>query len=165
MNRLSKAILLTTLVAGTLDIIAAHVHTIIKTGNFPSRMFYYIAAGAIGLKNSLDKGPAFIALGVFIHYLISFLFSLFFFLLYPAIIRISSNKYINGILYAIFVWLTMNFIVLPLTALPRTPFVFSLDKVIGLCVLMVVFGLPISLMADKYYKKTGGTLEPGVSLG
>jgi hypothetical protein len=165
MNRFWKALLLTTLVAGTLDIIAAHVHTIIVTGNFPSKMFYYIAAGAIGIKNSLDKGPAFIALGVFIHYLISFLFTLFFFLVYPVIVKASPNKYINGILYAILVWLTMNFIVLPLTLLPSAPFVFTLNKAIGLLVLMVVFGLPISLMADKYYKKAGGTPEPELSLG
>lgn len=165
MNRFWKAILLTTLVAGTLDIIAAHVHSMIKTGIFPAKMFYYIAGGAIGLKNSMGGGPAIIMLGVLIHYLISFFFTLFFFLLYPAISKAPTNKYINGILYGIFVWLTMNFIVLPFTALPRTPFVLDWSKAIGLLVLMVVFGLPISLMADKYYKKTGGTSEARVSLG
>jgi uncharacterized membrane protein YagU involved in acid resistance len=152
-------------VAGTLDIIAAHVHSMIKTGVFPAKMFYYIAGGAIGLKNSLGGGPAIIILGVFIHYAISFFFTLFFFLLYPAISKAPTNKYINAILYGIFVWLTMNFIVLPFTALPRTPFIFDWGKAIGLLVLMIVFGLPISLMTDRYYKKARDNDKARVALG
>src|SRR5215217_6708644 len=119
MNRFWKAVFLTTLVAGTLDIIAAHVHQTILRGVFPTKMFYGIAAGAIGLKAAFNGGPAIFAFGVFIHYFISFSFTLFFFLLYPAVRKLSSNKYLNGLLYSIVVWLTMNFIVLPLTALPR----------------------------------------------
>lgn len=152
MNRFWKAVFLTTLVAGTLDIIAAHVDITIRTGAFPEKMFYVIAAGAIGLKNAFSHGKTVIALGVFIHYFISFSFTLFYFVLYPAIKRVSPNKYLNGLLYTIFVWLTMNFIVLPLTALPRKPFVFDLNQAIGFLILVVVFGMPISLMADKYYK-------------
>ena len=78
MNRFWKAVLLTTLVAGTLDIIAAHVDQTIRTGAFPVKMFYFIAAGAIGVKTALSSGPGIIVLGVFIHYFISFLFTLFF---------------------------------------------------------------------------------------
>ncbi|MCF6404867.1 hypothetical protein L3C95_18350 [Chitinophaga filiformis] len=151
MNRFWKAVLLTTLIAGTLDIIAAHVDQTIRTGAFPHRMFYVIAGGAIGLKTALNGGPLIIALGVFIHYFISFSFTLFFFLLYPAISKVSSNKYLNGLLYTIFVWVMMNFIVLPLTALPSRPFVFNIHQVTGFLVLAVVFGTPISLLAAKYY--------------
>ena len=152
MNRFWKAVLLTTLVAGTLDIIAAHVHLTILRGVFPTKMFYGIAAGAIGLKTALTGGPAIFVLGVFIHYFISFSFTLFFFLLYPAVRKLSSNKYLNGLPYSVFVWLTMNFIVLPLTALPRKPFVFNIHQAVGFLILVVVFGLPISIMIDKYYK-------------
>lgn len=152
MNRFWKAVLLTTLLAGTLDIIAAHIHFTIITGKFPARMFYGIAAHAIGLKSVQNGGPAIFALGVFIHYFISFSFTLFFFLLYPAIRKLSSNKYLNGLWYTIFVWLTMNFIVLPLAALPRKPYVLNIHQVIGFFILIIVFGMPISIMIDKYYK-------------
>ena len=152
MNRFWKAVLLTTLVAGTLDIIAAHVDQTIRTGVFPTKMFYGIAAGAIGLKNAFTGGPAVIVLGVLIHYFISFSFTLFFFLVYPGVQRVSPNKYLNGLLYALFVWLTMTFVVLPLTALPQRPFVFTIDTVVGFLVLTAVFGIPISIMAAKYYK-------------
>ena len=153
MNRFWKAVLLTTLVAGTLDIIAAHVHITIVTGKFPAKMFWGIAGGAIGVETASKGGAAIFALGVLIHYFISFSFTLFFFLLYPAINKLSSNKYVNGLLFTLFVWLMMSFIVLPyLTAYPPRPFVFNIHQAIGFLVLIAVFGMPISLMIDKYYK-------------
>lgn len=153
MNRFWKAVLVTTLVAGTLDIIAAHVNQAIRTGEFPARIFYGIAAGAIGLKKAFSSGPAVIALGAIIHYFISFLFTLFFFGVYPVIYRISPNKYVNGLLFGAFVWVIMNGIVLPLTALPGKPFVADRQALIGFLILMVVFGTPISILADRYYRK------------
>ena len=147
-----KAVLLTTLVAGTLDIISAHVDQIIRTGAFPSRMFYVIAGGAIGLKTAFSNGPGIILLGIFFHYFISFAFTLFFFLIYPRLSKVPNNKYLNGLLYAIFVWLIMTFIVLPLSTLPNKPFTFSWWTIFGWLILTVVFGLPISLMTAKYYK-------------
>lgn len=154
MNRFIKAVLLTTLIAGTLDIIAAHVHFTINAGTFPAKMFYGIASGAVGRKAAFSGGAEMFVLGFFIHYFISFSFTLLFFLVYPAFSKISPNKYLNGAVYGIFVWLVMNFLVLPLTRLPQGPFVFDLNKAIGLLVLMVVFGLPVSIMADRYYRKT-----------
>ena len=75
MNRFWKAVLLTTLIAGTLDIIAAHIHLTIMKGVFPAKLFYKIAAHAIGLERALQGGPAIFAFGVFIHYFISFSFT------------------------------------------------------------------------------------------
>lgn len=160
MSRFWKAVLLTTLVAGTLDIMAAHIDQIIRTGAFPHRMFYVIAAGAIGLKAAFSNGPAVIALGVFIHYFISFSFTLVFFLLYPAVTRVSKNKYVNILWYTLIVWLIMNFIVMPLTALPQKPFVFNMQQVTGFLILLVVFGLPIVLMTEKYYKRRIAVRQP-----
>jgi uncharacterized membrane protein YagU involved in acid resistance len=154
MNRFTKAVLITTLIAGTLDIIAAHVHWTINAGSFPDKMFLGIASGAVGRKTAFSGGAGMYLLGFFIHYFISFSFTLLFFLVYPAFAKVSYNKYINAAVYGLFVWLTMNFVVLPLTALPQGPFVFTLNKAIGLFILMAVFGLPISIMADRYYKRT-----------
>jgi uncharacterized membrane protein YagU involved in acid resistance len=152
MNRFWKAVLLTTLIAGTLDIIAAHIQVTITTGEFPAKMFYAIAAGAIGGKTAFSGGAPVFALGIFIHYFISLCFTLFYFLVYPAVNRVLPNKYVNGLLYTLFAWLTMNFIVLPLTALPHKPFVLDINKVIGFLIFIVVFGMPISIMTDRYYK-------------
>ncbi len=153
MNRFWQAVLLTTLVAGTLDIISAHVDQTIRTGTFPSKMFYAIAGGAIGLERAFASGKAVLLLGIFIHYFISFLFTLFYFLVYPAVKKVSPNKFLNGFLYALFAQSVMTFIVMPLTAFPKKPFVFTFDTVIGILIFTVVFGLPISIMTDKYYRK------------
>ena len=153
MNRFWKAVLLTTIVAGTLDIIAAHIDQTIRTGAFPDKMFYAIAGGAIGLQRAFTSGKEVLLLGVFIHYFISFCFTLYYFVIYPAVKKALPNKFVNGFLYALFVQAVMTFIVLPLTAFPKRPFVFTIDVVIGLLVLTVVFGLPISLMTENYYRK------------
>ena len=153
MNRFWQAVLRTTLVAGTLDIISAHVDQTIRTGSFPTKMFYAIAGGAIGLQRAFTSGKGILLLGIFIHYFISFLFTLFFFLVYPAVKKVSPNKFLNGFLYALFVQSVMTFLVMPLTAFPKKPFVFTFDTVIGILIFTVVFGLPISLMTDKYYRK------------
>jgi len=152
MNRFWKAVFLATLVAGTLDIIAAYIHVTLASGQFPAKMFYVIAGHAIGLKTALAGGPPVFVLGIFIHYFISFSFSLFFFLVYSAIHKVLSNKYLIGLLYTLFAWFTMKFIVLPLTAMPPGPFVLNIQEVIGFLIFIVVFGMPISIMADRYYK-------------
>ncbi len=153
MNRFWQAVLLTTLVAGTLDIISAHVDQTIRTGAFPDKMFYAIAGGAIGLEKAFTRGKWVLLLGIFIHYFISFSFTLFYFLVYPAIKKVLPNKFLDGFLYALFVQSVMTFIVMPLTAFPHKPFVFTFDTVTGILIFTVVFGLPISLMAEKYYGK------------
>jgi hypothetical protein len=152
MNRFWQAVLLTTLVAGTLDIISAHVDQTIRTGSFPTKMFYAIAGGAIGLERAFTSGKWVFLLGIFIHYFISFLFTLFYFLVYPVVKKVSPNKFLNGFLYALFAQSVMTFIVMPLTAFPKKPFVFTLDTAIGILIFTVVFGLPISLMTEKYYR-------------
>jgi uncharacterized membrane protein YagU involved in acid resistance len=153
MNRFWQAVLLTTLVAGTLDIISAHVDQTIRTGSFPTKMFYAIAGGAIGLERAFTSGKWVLLLGILIHYFISFAFTLFYFLVYPAVKKVSPNKFLNGFLYALFVQSVMTFIVMPLTAFPDKPFILTFDTVIGILIFTVVFGLPISLMTEKYYRK------------
>jgi hypothetical protein len=53
MNRFFKTVLLTGLSVDTTDLVSAYVSGTISSGNFPRKMLYYIAAGALGLKRSL----------------------------------------------------------------------------------------------------------------
>ena len=147
-----KTVLLTTLLAGTLDILSAYATGYIRTGEISKKMFRYIAGGALGLERTMNGGWGIIALGVFFHYFIAFLFTLFFFLVYRRAGLNRFNKYITGLIYGLLAWVIMNLIVLPLSALPGP--VYTLQGVlIGAGVLMVMIGLPVSLMADSYYKK------------
>lgn len=60
-----KTVLLITLIAGTLDIIAAMIHVTVNTGRFPNRIFQAIASGMVGRDMAFAGGLATHALGVY----------------------------------------------------------------------------------------------------
>ena len=141
-----KRILLTTLIAGTLDILAAYINIYIRTGHLSKHMFQYIAGGALGLKNSLNGGIPVILLGIFFHYFITFSFTLSFFLLYRKNRVFGINPYLAALFLGIFIWAGMNLVVLPLSALPTGNF--DLGKaLIDALILSVAIGLPVSMSA------------------
>ncbi len=148
----TRTVLLTGLLAGGLDATAASIQYNIKTGMNPARVFRYIASGVFG-KNALSEnlyGMA--AWGLFFHLVIAMIFTFLFFLFYPRIIMMLKNKYITGILYAIFVWTVMNLVVVPLTFGTGIAVKFP-AALIAAGILIIAIGLPISLMANRYYSK------------
>jgi hypothetical protein len=150
----AKAVLLVTAIAGTLDIIAAHLHMWAASGKFPAALLKAIAGGAFGRKRAMAGGAEMMALGLFFHFFISFAFTLLFFLLFPRVTLLRKNSYVVGTAYALFVWSVMNYIVLPLSALPwRPPNYGSKHTYIGWCVLTLIFGVPIALGAARFYKR------------
>jgi|SRR6267142_1139139 len=157
MSSFSKRLLLTVLIAGTLDLLYAYTSGFIRTGHLSRRMFQYIAGGALGLKNSLNGGAPVILLGVFFHYFIVTCFTLFFFFLYRKTKLFGLNKYVAGLLYGFFIWAVMNLVVLPMTPLPSGTV--DIGKALLDAVLLgVVIGLPVSLSARGYY----GEVRPQV---
>lgn len=147
---LFKTVLLTGLFVGTTDIIAAHLHQYFITGIFSDKILLYIAGGALGLETSMQGGLWMALLGLLFHFFIAFSFTLFFFLIFPYIKILSINRYLIGLLYGFFVGFTMSFIVLPLTRLPSSPFVFE-KALVGWIILGVALGIPIAASAYKYY--------------
>jgi hypothetical protein len=135
---------------GTTDLISAYITLTIRSGNFPSKMLYYIAAGALGIKTSLQGGNWAAFLGLFFHYFIAFAFTLFFFWIFPRIKVLAFDKYLVGMLYAVFVNVLMGQVIIPFSRLPSSPFSLS-DSIIDWIVLGVLFGIPIAYNAYKYY--------------
>lgn len=151
---LVKAVLLVTAIAGTLDIIAAHLHIWSATGRYPATLFKGIAGGAFGRERAMQGGAEMVAAGVFFHFFISFAFTVLFFLLYPRVALLRRNVYAVGAVYGLFVWTVMNYIVLPLSALPsRPPNFTNMHTYIGLAVITSVFGLPLALGAARFFKQ------------
>jgi hypothetical protein len=147
-----KAILLTTFVAGTLDLLSAFLVQYLKTGQFAAKLFHYIAGGALGLETSMKGGAEMIFLGLFFHYVIAFCFTLFFFLIFPKLPFLQINKYLTAFLYGIFISLVMELIVLPLSRLPLSSTIDWPAKLIATGVLILALGLPISLRAFTYFQ-------------
>lgn len=154
MSPFYKRLLITVLIAGTLDILSAYANIFIQTGRISRKMFQYIAGGALGLKNTLNGGVPVILLGIFFHYFIVFSFTCFFFFLYRKNRILGLNKFLAALLYGIFIWAVMNLVVLPLSALP--PGKITLPKaVLDSLILSVMIGLPVSLSASAYYGRSG----------
>jgi len=136
-------------VIGLLDITAAIINYYITGGREPVRIFYFIASGVFG-KSAFTGGTVMVIAGLLLHFMIAYIFTILYFLAYPYIRQLSINKIIAGLLYGIVIWMIMNMAVLPLSNVPQQPFKLS-QAIIGTIILMLMVGLPVSLIAHRYY--------------
>jgi len=150
MHRFSKAVVLTGLFVGTTDMVSAFITQLIKTGKYADGMMKYIAGVAIGMNNAFPGNEWVALLGLFIHYFIAMSFTLFFFLIFPRVKFLHYNRYLIGMLYAVFVNLVVNQIIVPFFQ-PRWPFSVA-RSYIDWVVFGIIFGVPIAYNAYKYYK-------------
>ena len=142
-KRAINIILAATLVAGTLDILAAIlVYSIVLEQTSPSMILMSIASGVFG-KAAFSGGSPMVLAGLLLHYLIAFLFSAFYYIIYPGLEFLKKQRLISGILYGIFVWLVMNLGVLRIVfsaKLPSDPNA----ALLGISILIIAFGIPVS---------------------
>jgi hypothetical protein len=161
MKPVIKTVLLTGLLVGTTDIIAAYISTWIRSGAFPAKLLHYIAGGLLGLETSMAGGVAIALLGLGIHYFIAMTWTVLYFVAAPRIRLTSLNPYIVGFCYAVFVASMMNYVVLPLTALPSTAPSFKLvPSLIGWTTLSIVLGMPVAVSAYRYNRSVA--MEPRI---
>ena len=137
-------ILLTSLIAGTLDGLAA---IFILAKGQAAMVFKYIASAVYG-KQAFAGGSEMIWTGVAFHYLIAAIFTILFFILYDLIPVIRKRPFLVAVIYGIFVWMVMNLLVLPLTHVTNT---ITLEGAIkNMLILIVCIALPIVLMRHRY---------------
>ena len=149
-----RYVLLCALFVGALDILVALVDYFITNQKNPLVIFKYIASAVFG-SSALSGGAAMIFAGLFFHFVIASLFTFFFFVVYANTNLLSKNKWITAVVYAIFIWLVVNNIVIPLSEAPylQIPFT-AVNKVIkAIFILVFTIGLPLSFLAHRYYKK------------
>ncbi|MCD9187685.1 MAG: hypothetical protein LUM44_14795 [Pyrinomonadaceae bacterium] len=140
-------ILITGLIAGTLDILAA---IFVLAGGNAVGVFKYIASGAFG-KAAFDGGNEMVVWGAVFHYLIAMFWTGLFFLLYPQLSFLKRNKWLNAVVYGIIVWSVMNLLILPFTKI--APQIFTVSGVLkNIVILIICIGLPAALSADRFYK-------------
>jgi hypothetical protein len=149
--KLSSAIITTGLLAGTCDIVAACTQFYIKTGKSPILVGQYIASALFGKETAYSGDVSMIILGFLFHYVVAFGWTILFFMAYPKISFLRGNKVIAGIVYGAFVWVMMSQVVVPMTLIGRGAFNFT-NAAQAMAILMVCIGIPISLMANRFYK-------------
>lgn len=151
MKNLFSKILPAGLIVGTLDISAAFLYYFIKTGKNPLNVLTFVASGFFG-KDALTAGSTMMVAGLLFHYLIAFSFTALFFLLYPKIKAFSKSIIATGIAYGLFVWAVMNLIIVPLSNVAPRP-LNATNAIINAIILIICIGIPLSFMANAFYKK------------
>ncbi len=151
MSRRSVYIILTGLIAGTLDIAAAMTHFFIATGKNPVRVLQFIASGVFGI-DAFSDNPMMPLYGSVFHFFIAMIWTTLFFIVYPTIKFFARHWILSGMLYAVIVWSVMTQTVLPLSSVPHQPFD-SLKAILAVVILIFCIGLPISFSANKFYSR------------
>jgi hypothetical protein len=144
-----KIIFLGGLIAGTLDITAACVVAWLRAGVIPIRVLQSVASGLLGAASSAG-GAKTAVLGLALHFLIATVATAVFYFASRKLRFMVVRPVAVGLLYGVAVYLFMNFIVLPLSAVPRRGPPPLSGRIIGLLVIMFCVGLPISLIVSRF---------------
>jgi hypothetical protein len=139
-------------ISGTLDILTAvAVYVWILGKTTASKLLQGIASGVFG-KKAFEGGTRMAISGLFLHYLIAFIFAISYFIVYPMFPPIKKNWVVSGLVYGMGVWVVMNLMVRPLV-FPGTPIPSWDAIVLGMAILMVMIGLPVAYFTHDYYQK------------
>jgi hypothetical protein len=136
---MKKTILFAGLGTGVCDITAACIVYGMK-GATPARIFRSVARGLLGAE-AAKGGTGTAALGLALHFVIAFIWATIYVVASRRIPMLVKHAIPISILYGIFVWLCMNFIVLPLSAAGMPKFTTE-GVVTGILIHMFCVGLP-----------------------
>lgn len=146
-GKLATTVLITGLIAGTLDILAA---IFLLAGGEATRVFRFIASGAFG-KAGFEGGGEMVAWGIVFHYLIAFSWTVLYFLIYPRIAFLRRNKWLSALIYGTVVWTVMNLFVVPSSQIGFRG-VNLWNWIENWLILIVCIALPIIISAQRFYR-------------
>lgn len=145
-----RTIFLAGFVAGTLDLLTAlTVYAWILKKATAIQILQGIASGIFG-RDAFTGGWPMAVCGIVFHYFIAFGFTIAYFLVFPYVPFLRRQKIVSGILYGLFAWIFMNLLVLPLSNAHTSKFSWS-AALTGAVILMLMIGIPISLIIHKHY--------------
>ena len=155
-KRRRNAILKAWLIAGTLDITSAFIYYYIKTGKDPVNVLSGVAGVVLGKGLSIKLVPehenVMQVCGLLFHYMIALAWTLIFFQVFPKLKLQNKNKIVTGLVYGVCIWLVMNLVMIPLYTM-NWPVFHAQSVIINTLILMVMVGLPISIIINKYYTR------------
>jgi uncharacterized membrane protein YagU involved in acid resistance len=138
------------LIAGTLDLTGACVVSWLRASVPPVRVFQSVASGVFG-SASFNGGAKTAALGVVFHFIIATTAAAVYYLASRKLAFLINQTIIAGVLYGVVVYLFMNFVVVPLSAVARRPVPLS-GRIIGMSIIIVCVGLPIAIIVRRLSK-------------
>jgi hypothetical protein len=150
-SSLFKTLCIAWLIAGTLDILGAIF--ILGKGN-AAGTFHYIAGAVTGKNVTLDTTTS-LLLGAVFHYLISFCWTVLYFLVYKMVRFDKLPLILSALLYGAFIYFSMRYIFVPL--LGHLPPPKSIDRsqvpliIKNILILAVAFGITLKYFAARLY--------------
>jgi len=130
------------LIAGALDLTSAFI---IYGPGVPRA----IAGGLLG-RGAMQGGPGTYVLGVFLHFLIACSAAAIYYAASRKLEFLTGHAVVCGLFYGIAVFLVMNLVVLPLSALHAKGPNEYWGLVRGLLIHMILIGLPIALSVRRF---------------
>ena len=144
-----RPILLATLVAGTLDILAATGLTLYY-GREPADMLRYVASGPF--PPATLWGAAGAALGLLVHFALMAVMAALYVVAAERLAALRRSPLGWGVLYGLATYVVMNLIVVPLRfATPLPPSTRAI--VTQLFCHIVLVGIPIALIAARHFRQ------------
>jgi hypothetical protein len=147
---MKNPILTTTVIAGTLDISAAFIHSYLVNGVMPSKVLQYIASGIFG-SDAYTGGIGMVVFGLLAHYFIAFSYTVCFFWLYPKWNILKKSVVLNSIFIALVAWIVTTQIIVPLSSAKQGNFDIS-KALVAVAILIVCIGFPIAYNARRHFK-------------
>jgi hypothetical protein len=138
-----------TIISGLLDATAGVVIYWIYKGLNPLQVLQYIASGIFG-PSVIGGSVVYVLIGLVLHFVIAFAFTCAYYLVFPYIRSFAKNTIVNGLLYGAFIWVFMNYLVLPISNIPHSPK--DLVSVMELIWHSALVGLPIAVIVEKHFK-------------
>lgn len=141
-----RAIVLTTVVMGALDIAAALIMAITQ-GSTAMRLLQFIASGLLGRK-AFEGGMATAALGLALHFLIALAAVVVFWFARERLAVVRQWPVVSGLAYGLVVFALMNLVVLPLAGIRMRHAL--VPDLIQIAIHMFIIGLPTSLLLRRF---------------
>ena len=142
------------LVVGILDMPFAFTFYALILGAPPLRIFQSVAAGVLGRPAAIEGGVRTFLLGILLHFVVATCIATVYFLASRALPVLIRHPIFSGLIYGMIAYLGMNYLVVPLSAIRRSPgpikLPIFLTEIIGHAVLV---GLPLALLARRSARK------------
>lgn len=151
-HQLAVSVAVVTLLLGTADLLFACTYWHSLFGVPPSRIAQNIASGLLGKRAFLGGGNT-VGLGVLLHYGIMAAMVGVYYAAARRVAALIQHPWFCGTLYGAALFIVMNLIVLPLSAVPKPPVVMS--WVISSIVAHLIIGVAIALSARRASRRLG----------
>jgi len=153
-KRLLRWLLFAGFITGSIDALMA----IITNSKIPPEIiFKYVASGVFG-KLAFTPGSEMVIYGVLFHYWIAFAWTVLFFILYRQLIHLLKFRVLFILFTGLVIWSIMNLAVVPLSQTAPQP-MHLIGALKNIAILIFAFGLPITIIADRYYSLNSASEE------